>query len=108
MFNPTEVQYANGIVVVLPYSTEDVRVLTQAACAAVERVYRIGFNYSKAEVILLNLCQQGNSPGICLPGRSGEATKVLSVLDAINDRCGRGTLRWRVFLLRLIGPCDAR
>lgn len=57
------------------------------------QVYRIGFNYSKAEVILLNLCQQGNSPRICLPGRSGEATKVLSVLDAINDRCGRGTLR---------------
>jgi DNA polymerase V len=56
-------------------------------------VYRIGFNYSKAEVILLNLCQQGNSPRICLLGRSGEATKVLSVLDAINDRCGRGTLR---------------
>ncbi|MEB0222256.1 Y-family DNA polymerase, partial [Pseudomonas sp. AB12(2023)] len=43
MFNAEEAQYANGVVVDLPYPTDDVRVLTQAATVAVERVFRPGF-----------------------------------------------------------------
>lgn len=94
MFNPTEAQYANGIVVDLPYPTDDVRVLTQVATDAVERVFRPGFNYSKAEVMLLNLCQPGEiTEDLFARSQPGEATKVMSVLDAINDRWGRGTLR---------------
>lgn len=94
MFNPTEAQYANGVVVDLPYPTDDVRVLTQAATDAVERVFRPGFKYSKAEVMLLNLCQPGEfTEDLFARSQPGEATKVMSVLDAINSRWGRGTLR---------------
>lgn len=94
MFNPAEAQYANGVVVDLPYPTDDVRVLTQAAVEAVERVFRPGYKYSKAEVMLLNLCQPGEfTEDLFARSQSGDATKVMSVLDAINDRWGRGTLR---------------
>ncbi|OOG83199.1 DNA polymerase V subunit UmuC [Pseudomonas sp. A25(2017)] len=94
MFNPAEAQYANGLVVDLPYPTDDVRVLTRAATDAVERIFRPGYQYSKAEVMLLNLCQPGEfTEDLFARSQPGEASKVMSVLDAINGRWGRGTLR---------------
>lgn len=94
MFNPTEAQYANGVLIDLPYPTDDVRVLTKAATDAVERIYRPGFKYSKAEVMLLSLCQPGEyTEDLFARSQPDEAAKVMSVLDAINHRWGRGTLR---------------
>lgn len=63
MFNPEEAKYANGVLVELPYPTDDVRLMTKAAVEAVDRVFRPGFKYSKAEVLLVNLCQKGEYTG---------------------------------------------
>ncbi|CAM3171901.1 DNA polymerase V subunit UmuC [Pseudomonas floridensis] len=94
MFNPEEAKYANGVVVDMPYPTDDVRLLTKAAVDALDRIFRPGFKYSKAEVMLLNLCQPGEfTEDLFALSQPGEATKVMSVLDAINERWGRGTLR---------------
>jgi DNA polymerase V len=94
MFNPDEAKFANGVVVDLPYPTDDVRLLTKAAVDALERVYRPGFKYSKAEVMLLNLCQPGEyTDDLFAVSQPSEATKVMAVLDKINGRWGRGTLR---------------
>jgi len=94
MFNPEEAKYANGVIVDLPYPTDDVRLLTKAAVDAVDRVFRHGFNYSKAEVMLLNLCQPGEyTDDLFAISQPAEATKVMAVLDQINSRWGRGTLR---------------
>jgi hypothetical protein len=41
------------------YPTDDVRLMTKAAVDAVDRVYRPGSKYSKAEMLLVNLCQMG-------------------------------------------------
>ncbi|SCW99084.1 DNA polymerase V [Pseudomonas sp. NFACC52] len=40
MFNPEEAKYANGMLVELPYPTDDVRLLTKAAMEALDRVFR--------------------------------------------------------------------
>lgn len=94
MFNPTEAQYANGVVVDLPYPTDDVRLLTKTATEAVDRVFRPGYRYSKAEVMLLNLCQPGEyTDDLFASNQPTASTKVMSVLDEINNRWGRGTLR---------------
>ena len=94
MFNPTEAQYANGVVVDLPYPTDDVRLLTKTATEAVDRVFRPGYRYSKAEVMLLNLCQPGEyTDDLFASNQPAASTKVMSVLDEINNRWGRGTLR---------------
>lgn len=94
MFNPEEAKYANGVVVDLPYPTDDVRLLTKAAVDALDRVFRPGFNYSKAEVLLLNLCQKGEyTDDLFAASQPAEASKVMAVLDEINGRWGRGTLR---------------
>ena len=94
MFNPEEAKYANGVVVDLPYPTDDVRLLTKLAVDALDRLFRTGFNYSKAEVLLLNLCQPGEyTDDLFAPSQPAEASKVMAVLDQINGRWGRGTLR---------------
>lgn len=94
MFNPDEAKYANGVVVDLPYPTDDVRLLTRTAVDAVGQVFRSGFNYSKAEVMLLNLCQPGEyTDDLFAVSQPAEATRVMTVLDQINGRWGKGTLR---------------
>ena len=94
MFNPEEAKYAKGVVVDLPYPTDDVRLLTRAAVDALDHVFRPGFNYSKAEVLLLNLCQPGEfTEGLFAESQPAASTKLMGVLDEINGRWGRGTLR---------------
>lgn len=94
MFNPEEAKYANGVVVDMPYPTDDLRLLTQVALGALDRIFRPGFKYSKAEVVLLNLCQPGEyTDDLFASSQPTEATKVMTVLDQINQRWGRGTLR---------------
>ncbi|MNI47820.1 DNA polymerase V subunit UmuC [compost metagenome] len=94
MFNPEEAKYANGVVIDLPYPTDDVRLLTKAAVDALDRLFRPGFNYSKAEVMLLSLCQPGEyTDDLFAISQPAEATKVMTVLDEINQRWGKGTLR---------------
>jgi DNA polymerase V len=94
MFNPEEAKYANGVIVDLPYPTDDVRVLTKAAVDALDSVYRPGFKYSKAEILLLNLCRPGQyTDDLFAVAQPLEATNLMGVLDKINNRWGRGTLR---------------
>jgi DNA polymerase V len=94
MFNPDEPKYANGALVELPYPTNDVRLMTKAATEAVNRLFRPGFKYSKAEVLLLDLRQPGEFTGdLFAQAQPVAAEKVMTVLDEINLRWGRGTLR---------------
>ena len=94
MFNPEEVKYANGLVVDMPYPTDDVRLLTRAAVSALDRIFRPGFKYSKAEVMLLNLCSPGEyTDDLFTVAQPADTRRVMMVLDQINERWGRGTLR---------------
>ena len=94
MFNPEEAKYANGALVELPYPTNDVRLMTKAATEAVNRLFRPGFKYSKAEVLLMDLRQPGEfTDDLFASTQPLAAEKVMSVLDEINGRWGRGTLR---------------
>ncbi len=87
MFNPDEAKYANGVVVDMPYPTDDMRLLSKAAVDALDRIFRTGFKYSKAEAMLLNLCQPGeNMDDLFAVSQPAEATRVMIVLDQINDR----------------------
>jgi DNA polymerase V len=94
MFNSDEAKYANGILVELPYPTNDVRLLTKAVIQAVGHIYRPGFKYSKAEVLLMDLRQPGEyTDDLFAEVQPVMSNKLMSVLDEINGRWGRGTLR---------------
>jgi DNA polymerase V len=75
---------ANGVLVQLPYSTDDVRLITKTAVEAVERIFLPGFKYSKAEVLLINLCQKGEYTDDVFSISQAVATeKVIKMLDSI-------------------------
>lgn len=68
--------------------------LTKAAVEALTHVFQPGFKYSKAEVLLMDLRQPGEfSDDLFALNQPAEATRVMAVLDQINARWGRGTLR---------------
>ncbi|RMW09880.1 Ultraviolet light resistance protein RulB [Pseudomonas amygdali pv. tabaci] len=94
MFNPEEAKYANGALVELPYPTNDVRLMTKASTEAVNRLFRPGFKYSKAEVLLMDLRQPGEfTDDLFAHSQPSMADTLMGVLDDINTRWGRGTLR---------------
>ena len=94
MFNPDEPKFAKGLLCELPYPTDDTRVITQAALAGVDQLYRSGFAFSKAEVLLLDLRQRGEfTDDMFAATQPAAAEKVMQVMDAVNAKWGRGTLR---------------
>ncbi|WP_301150680.1 translesion error-prone DNA polymerase V subunit UmuC [Metapseudomonas otitidis] len=94
MFNPNEGKYARGVICQLPYPTDDTRLLIQAAAEGLQRIYLAGYSYSKAEVLLMNLCQRGEyTPDLFAPGQDISSERVMGVLDQINAKWGRGTIR---------------
>ena len=93
VFKPEVPQYQKGVTVPLPEATADTRVLTQWAIRILRRIYRPGFGYHKAGVMLLDLVPAAkrqlalfDSQGGAGDARSG---KLMVVLDNINQRYGR-------------------
>ncbi|WP_155496461.1 DUF4113 domain-containing protein, partial [Pseudomonas savastanoi] len=94
MFNPDQTKYANGALVQLPYPTNDVRLMTQYATEAVSRIFRPGFRYSKAEVLLMDICQPGEfTDDLFAVNQPVSSDRLMAALDSINGKWGRGTLR---------------
>lgn len=94
MFNPDEAHYAQGVMVELPYPTCDTLLMTRMATEAVAKIFRPGFRYSKAEVLLMDLRQPGEfTEDLFAPKQSTECVRLMQVMDNINGRWGRGTLR---------------
>ena len=94
MFNPDEPKFTKGIICELPCPTDDTRLITKAASAGLELIFRAGFAFSKAEILLLDLRQRGEFTDdlfVATPPMAAE--RVMGVMDAINARWGRGTMR---------------
>lgn len=94
LFNPDDAKYLSGVVVELPYPTDDTRLMTRYACQALERVYKPGYRYSKAEVMLLELCQRGEyTQDLFTASQPANSERLMGLVDEINARWGRGTMR---------------
>lgn len=94
MFNPDEPKFARGVMVELPYHTDDTRLITRGALAGLEQLFREGFAFAKAEVLLVDLRQRGEyNDDLFAETQPASAEKLMGVLDQINSRWGRGTLR---------------
>jgi DNA polymerase V len=83
--------------------TADSRKIVQAACDAARSMFRPGFNYAKAGVMLMDLQEaqaQGDQGELDLFGMDGdEAARerrrpaLMAAMDALNRRFGRGAVR---------------
>ncbi len=75
VFNPSEPRYGRSASVPLPCPTHDTRDLVQAALAGLESIYRPGYRYQKAGVVLLEFVSPGKSRMTCSRRRHGLAAR---------------------------------
>lgn len=90
-------QYHRSLVVPLPELTADSRVLAAFAIRALKHMYRPGFEYKKAAVMLSELQPEGQRQA-CLSDEVAEEAsrersgRLMGVLDEVNARFGRGAV----------------
>jgi DNA polymerase V len=94
-FRTQDLQYSRSIVVPLRRPSNDSRFICQAALLGLQAIYRAGYRYAKAGVMLLDLrpadlVQQelALDDEVADPGGS----RLMQALDAVNQRFGRNTL----------------
>lgn len=91
-------QYHPALVVQLLHPSNDTRVIVSAAQAALKRIYRGGYRYMKAGVMMLDLVQQDAMQHDIFDSPESDAerersAKASAVMDELNRRMGRGTVR---------------
>lgn len=76
----------------LEAATHHTPTLIKAALKCLGRIYRPGFGYRKAGVILSNLVPHVPEQGHLFLTRNPDDENLMAVLDAVNSRYGAGTL----------------
>ena len=94
-FKPNQPFYSNGLTVALPSPTDDTRALVSVALWALNRLYRAGYNYQKAGVMLSELvpaegCQTDLFASQTAPIKSN---KLMTVMDNINKKMGKESIK---------------
>ncbi|AEB58203.1 translesion error-prone DNA polymerase V subunit UmuC [Ectopseudomonas mendocina] len=94
VFNPDEARYARTASVPLHTPSNDSRDLVQAALAGLESIYRDGYRYQKAGVMLMNLASPGQiQTDLFAPEPRPRSAELMATVDRINHSMGRGTVR---------------
>jgi len=93
-FRSQDPQYSNGLTVPLIEPTDDNRILAGAALQGLAHIYRDGFQYKKAGVMLMDLNPRSIRQGTLFGGvqHLENSTRVMATLDALNNRFGRDVL----------------
>lgn len=95
-FNEKEPYYANSMTIALPRQTDDTRLLTKIAIWGLRKIYRRGYKYQKAGVMLSELVPRQYRQ-LDLFGSISiadtQSSKLMNVMDQINARMGRGTIK---------------
>lgn len=87
-------KYANAATCIPAYPTDDVRQLTKYALQVVGEIYRPGFAYSKAEVLLMDLRKRGEyTQDLFSPSQPERSDALMATMDKINRRWGHDCLR---------------
>lgn len=95
-FKQPDLHYSASTAVHLPEPSADSSRLAHAALTGLRRIFRPGLLYTKAGVLLVDLCAHNQvQPQLELlagKGESRDKDELMAVLDAVNSRFGRGTL----------------
>jgi DNA polymerase V len=93
-FRANEAQYSRSCVVPLVAPCSDSTELTRAAVQGLTKIYREGFNFRKAGIMLLDLQSAGvQQGGLDFGGEEcNDKSAVMVALDGLNQRYGRGAV----------------
>ncbi len=93
-FKPEDPQYSQGLTVPMMEPTDDTMRLTRAALAGLKRIYRTGYAYAKAGVMLVELTKRGQQPVDLFTNHEAveRRSSLMRTMDEINVRYGKNTL----------------
>ena len=92
-FNPRDRPYSAATTVHLPEASNDTLDLVKAAQRAAMAIWRDGFRYSKAGIVMDDLIPMGTAPRPLFDRRDREQSeRLMSAIDAVNGKFGRGTI----------------
>ena len=94
-FKTDEPQYSCGMTVPMVDPTDDTMLLTRAAFQGLAAIYRQGFRYKKAGVMLTLLSDKAGRQETLFddPASRAKSTRLMAVMDAVNREFGRDALR---------------
>ncbi len=88
-------QYSNALTLKLPIATDSTTDLIRSALQSIRAIYRDGYLYKKAGVMLTVLVPVNRTQADLFDDQDrGKSKRLMSALDAINDRWGVGTLQY--------------
>ncbi|TSA01072.1 MAG: Y-family DNA polymerase [Nitrospiraceae bacterium] len=88
-------QYSNALTLKLPIATDSTSELIRCALHGIRAIYRDGYLYKKAGVVLMDLVTVSQMQADLFDDQDrGKSKRLMSALDAVNDRWGAGTLQF--------------
>ena len=88
-------QYSNTLTLKLPIVTDSTADLIGSALQGIRVIYRDGYHYKKAGVMLTGLVPVSQTQADLFDNQDrGRSKRLMSALDAVNDRWGTGTLHY--------------
>jgi DNA polymerase V len=93
-FREQDPQYSNSIVIPLPNASADTRLLVRAALFGLEKIYKPGYAYKKAGVMLMEISDTQTAQGSLLQehGAGPRSEGLMKAMDTLNRRYGRQTV----------------
>ena len=91
-FNRREKQYSNSIKLQLPYPTNNSIKIVKRALEGIRKIYREGYRYKKAGVIVYGLTRASQTKGLLDYDRES-SDSIMNTVDRINERYGNSTIR---------------
>jgi DNA polymerase V len=86
-------QYTKGLASSLVMATNDTRVLITAAQQVLKQLYKTGFNYKKAGILLMDIIPNHQQPkDLFIPATSQRSAALMQVLNETNKNFGSHTL----------------
>lgn len=92
-FKPDHPQYQQALSFALPAPSADTRNLTRAALWGLKQLFKPGYAYQKAGVMLMDLRDAGVEQGQLFDAATPDRPALMQVIDRANAQWGRGTLR---------------
>lgn len=95
-FREDQEQYSRNIVIKLPFATNSSIELAKFAIQALERIFKEGYAYKKAGVIVMDFSPEENQQLSIFENRNPKHIKLMTAIDKINQSYGQQKIRLAV------------
>jgi len=93
-FGEPSTVYSNGQTITLPSPTADTPILITTALRCLQSLYKPGYGYQKAGVMLAGLAPRGYRQQSLFAPEAAENRPLMTALDQINGKWGTDTIRY--------------